>query len=81
MDIEKIMNLKTEQDTFDKLRRSSYNAACVAYTMACMSNNLPSTATIDEMNETAKDALGALGWTHEDLSAYDMKQRDRQWQN
>jgi len=67
----------TEQDTFDKLRRSSYADACVAYTMSCW--HLPSNATKEEMEDASREALSILGWTHEDLAAEDMRMRNRPW--
>jgi len=72
------MSSKTEQDTFDKLRRASYIEAQVAYTMSCW--HLPVTATTEELKEASKEALRVLGWTHESLSLEDMKQRNRPWQ-
>ena len=63
----------SEQDTFDKLRRSSYNDACLAYTLAFMS--LPSYATSEHKIAASEDALRVLGWTYRSLLEEDMRMR------
>lgn len=70
----------TEEDTFNRLRRSSYNDACVAYTMACISKNIRSYASKEELIEASKEELRLLGWTHQDLIVEDMRMRNRPWQ-
>ena len=67
------MNL-TEEDTFNKLRRTSYVDACVIYTIACL--HLPSNTPVEILNEIAKEDLKIAGWTIEELNIESRRQED-----
>jgi hypothetical protein len=68
----------TEEDTFNRLRRSSYNDACTEYVMACL--YLRSDASEEEKIEVSEPALNRLGWTYQDLMGEHMRTRNRPWQ-
>jgi hypothetical protein len=55
----------TEDDTFNKLRRVSYEEACTIYTMACI--YLKSGISTKEINEAVKEDLRVAGWTIDNL--------------
>jgi len=57
--------MSSEEDTFDRLRRASYNEACAAYSAAIM--YLRSGAPIEERKQLADPVLKPLGWIVEDI--------------
>jgi hypothetical protein len=57
----------TEEDTFNKLRRVSYEQACAIYCIAAM--HLPSDALAFELRQATEEDLKVAGWTLDELNA------------
>ena len=53
--------MNSEEDTFNKLRRCSYEEACAAYTMAFI--NRYGNISIEDIDREVK----SCGWTYESL--------------
>lgn len=67
--------MNSEEDTFDRLRRASYNEACAVYSAATI--YLRSGASMEERKELADPQLKPLGWTVEDIFREANKQRSK----
>jgi hypothetical protein len=62
-----------EDDTFDALRRISYWIAGAEYCIATM--HLSENATEEQLREAADPVLKTLGWTVDELYAYESNAR------
>jgi hypothetical protein len=61
--------MHTEQDTFDRLRRSSYAEACTEYTMVFLQYD--AIAGEAWCKKYAEEILQSMGWTLTDLEHYE----------
>lgn len=59
----------TEQDTIDRLRRSTYAEACAEYTMVFMQYEVR--AGIAWCEQLAEEILSDMGWSINDLIEYE----------
>jgi hypothetical protein len=61
--------MSSEEDTFDRLRRISYNDACVEYVVLLMEFSVPINLPFDEIALILDPHLATFGWTCADLLA------------